>query len=361
MNVLGIETSCDETSAAVVSDGRYVLSNVVLSQTDLHAPYGGVVPEIASRSHVESLPGVIREAVVNRSGSTWNDLDAVAVTYGPGLSSSLLVGITSGKGLALRLNKPLCMINHLEAHIYSIFLGEDAPQFEDVCPFVALVVSGGHTCLVRVEGLGHYMLLGQTVDDAAGEAFDKGASLLGLRYPGGPAIEEASQGGKVDFVRFPRGRQRKEKLKTCGLDADLCFSFSGLKTALLYYLKERPLPAALAKAMAPLREVSKEVSSLAASYQEAIVEALVERCGKAVRDEKYLAAVGGVSLNKRLRSRMSELSKSIGVKLMLATSEYCADNAAMVAGLAGTGQGIWGAEAMAMDVQPNLGIGVGNG
>jgi len=375
MNVLGVETSCDETSAAVVGDGRYVFSNVVLSQTDLHAPYGGVVPEIASRSHVESLPDVIREAVVNRSGLTWNDLDAVAVTYGPGLSSSLLVGIAAGKGLALRLNKPLCVINHLEAHIYSLFLGEDAPHFEDVCPFVALMVSGGHTCLVRVEGLGHYILLGQTVDDAGGEAFDKGASLLGLGYPGGPAIEKASQGGKADFVRFPRGRQKKEKLRTYGLDADLCFSFSGLKTALLYYLKEHPLPKVRSQRSATFaesstcqshyadgtataaKEVTSEVSSIAASYQEAIVDALVERCGKAVRDEKYLAAVGGVSLNKRLRSRMSELSKSIGVKLMLAKPEYCADNAAMIAGLAGTGQGIWRAEAMAMDACPNLGIG----
>lgn len=344
MNVLGIETSCDETSAAVVSNGRQVLSNVIFSQAELHGPYGGVVPEIASRSHLETLPGVIDKAV-SQSGLKWSDLDAVAVTYGPGLASSLLVGISGAKGLALRLNKPLCAINHLEAHIYSVFLGSDAPRVEDVCPFIALLVSGGHTCLVRVEGIGKYELLGRTVDDAAGEAFDKGANLLGLGYPGGPVIDKMSRGGKVDYVRFPRGRQRKGKNHLGGLNADLCFSFSGLKTALLYYLRDH----------GPV-DTGPELGSIAASYQEAIVDALVERCEKAVQDEAYVSLVGGVSLNSRLRQKLLEFGASNGIKVLLADPGYCADNAAMVAGLAGAEQGIWGGEAMMLDACPNLAI-----
>ena len=171
MNVFGIETSCDETSAAVVRDGREVLSSIVFSQVALHAPYGGVVPEIASRNHVEALPGVMEDAV-QQAGIRWDAVDAVAVTYGPGLASSLLVGLSAAKALAFRLNKPLCAINHIEAHIYSVFLGGNAPRVDEICPFIALVVSGGHTCLMRVEALGRYTLLGQTIDDAAGEAFD---------------------------------------------------------------------------------------------------------------------------------------------------------------------------------------------
>lgn len=344
MNVLGIETSCDETAASIVCNGRQVFSNIILSQTDLHAPYGGVVPEIASRSHVESLPGVVDKAV-EQSGFSWDDVDAVAVTYGPGLASSLLVGISSAKALALRLDKPLYAINHLEAHIYSIFLGAGAPPVKDVCPFLALVVSGGHTCLVRVEGLGRYRLLGQTIDDAAGEAFDKGGNLLGLGYPGGPAIDKAAKDGTVDFVRFPRGRQKKGKGRLYGMNADLCFSFSGVKTSLLYYLKDHPLS-----------KGAEEVSSIAASYQEAIVDVLIEKCGKALQDEGYLAAVGGVSLNSRLRTRLSECAGANNVDLMLAEPQYCADNAAMIAGFAGAGQGIQGDEAMAVDACPNLGI-----
>jgi len=342
MNVLGIETSCDETAAAVVRDGRCVLSNVVLSQTAIHAPYGGVVPEIASRSHVECLPRVIEKAVC-LSGLEWGEIDVVAATYGPGLASSLLVGISAAKGLALRLGRPLRAMNHLEAHLYSVFLGENAPGVEEICPFIALLVSGGHTCLARVEGLGRYAVLGQTIDDAAGEAFDKGANLLGLGYPGGPMIDEASRGVRTDFVHFPRGRQRKAKGRPHGMDADLCFSFSGLKTALLYYLKSHP--------------VSKdrtEVPLLAASYQEAIVDALVLRCRKAARNEKCLAVVGGVSLNSRLRAELSRMTDSLGIRLVLAGKQYCADNAAMVAGLAGAGRGVEGGKAMGIDAEPNL-------
>ncbi|MGQ9663476.1 MAG: tRNA (adenosine(37)-N6)-threonylcarbamoyltransferase complex transferase subunit TsaD [Kiritimatiellia bacterium] len=344
MNVLGIETSCDETASAVVRDGTCVLSNVVFSQVALHAPYGGVVPEIASRCHVETLPGIIEEAV-QRSNLDWNAIEAVAATYGPGLAPSLLVGVSAAKGLALRLDRPLFLTNHIEAHIYSIFVGPQAPQPSEVCPLLVLVVSGGHTALVRMEELGRYRILGQTVDDAAGEAFDKGANLLGLGYPGGPAIDRMSRGGDPAFVKFPRGRQREARCRLPGLDPDLCFSFSGLKTALLYYLREHPVCTG-----------REEVASLAASYQEAIVDALVERCDRALSDERFLAAVGGVALNRRLRTKLKDLAERRNANLILAEPQYCADNAAMVAGLAGKGCGITGDRVLLADVEPSLGL-----
>ena len=345
MNVLGIETSCDETAAAVVRDGREVLSSVIHSQVALHRPYGGVVPEIASRSHVAELPGTI-QAAMDRSGLGWNDLDAVAVTYGPGLATSLMVGLAAAKALALRLQVPLIGINHLEAHVYSVFLGAEAPRSPEVCPLVALVVSGGHTCLARVEALGRYRVLGQTLDDAAGEAFDKGANLLGLGYPGGPAIDKTARGGRAAAVQFPRGRHRKETPRFEGMDPELCFSFSGVKTALLYHLRSHPLS-----------ENRGELPDLAASYQEAVVDALVERCRFAMRDERCLAAAGGVALNSRLRERLTEEAKQRGCRLLLAAPAYCGDNAAMIAGLGGAGQGVAGEAAMRLDVEPNLEIG----
>ena len=342
MIVLGIETSCDETAAAVVKDGRFVLSSVVNSQVELHRPYGGVVPEVASRSHVASLPDVIKTAVAD-SGVQWCDIDAVAVTYGPGLASSLLVGLTAAKALSIKLARPLIGINHLRAHIYSLFIGKNPPVPEEVCPFIALVVSGGHTCLVRVVTPSRYVLLGQTMDDAAGEAFDKGSNLLGLGYPGGPAIDRTAKSGRVDYVRFPRGRQRKETERVGGLDVELCFSFSGLKTALLYHLKN-----------APMSDGRDELANLAASYQEAIVDALVGRCSSSIGGEKYLAAVGGVSLNSRLRAKLTDYACEAGIGLLLSEPKYCADNAAMVAGLAGAGQGVSGSDAMNLDAEPNL-------
>lgn len=343
MNVLGIETSCDETSAAVVRDGRVVLSSIVFSQTHLHAPYGGVVPEIASRSHVETLPSVIEEAI-SKSGLAWNSIDIVASTYGPGLASSLLVGLSAAKGLAIRLNKPLCAINHVEAHIYSVFLGDDAPRPDEICPFLTLVVSGGHTCLIRVDRVGTYKLLGRTIDDAAGEAYDKGANLLGLGYPGGPVIDRVSRAGKKDLVNFPRGKHSYGVAKFPGINSELCFSFSGVKTALLYYLKNNPL--------APGDEQGR--NSVAASYQEAIIDALIDKCRKALTGGLNLACVGGVSLNSRLRVRLAELASERKVRLLLAKPSHCADNAAMVAGLAGAGCGVCGPEALMLDVCPNL-------
>lgn len=344
MLTLGIETSCDETSAAIVRDGRQVLSNIIFSQVSLHGPYGGVVPEIASRCHIETLPGTIDEALCE-AGVDWGEIDGIAVTYGPGLASSLLIGLSAAKALSLRLKRPLIAINHLHAHIYSVFLGDDAPSVSDVCPFLALVVSGGHTCLVRVHGLGRYELLGQTIDDAAGEAFDKGANLLGLGYPGGPVIDKTARDGNAAAFRFPRGRQRNSKCPFEGVNPELCFSFSGVKTALLYYLRDNPLNAD-----------PQQVADIAASYQEAIVDALVDRCGIALQDEKFMAAVGGVSLNSRLRERLRDLAEERGVRLLLAAPKHCGDNAAMIAGLAGMWQGIGGSSVMALDADPNLPI-----
>ena len=255
MNVFGIETSCDETAAAIVVDGQEVLSSTVASQIELHRPYGGVVPEIASRNHVLSLPQVSDEALTE-AGMSWSDIDIVAATYGPGLASSLLVGLSSGKGLALRLGKPFVGINHLEAHLYSVFLSPGAPNPNDIGPFVGLLVSGGHTCLIQVEKLGTFRLLGQTVDDAAGEAFDKGANLLGLEYPGGPAIEKCASGGKRDHVTFPRGLRNPKTRDGDVLDRRFCFSFSGLKTALLYHLRDDPL----------VPDDRERLANLAASY-----------------------------------------------------------------------------------------------
>lgn len=346
MNVLGIETSCDETAAAVVRDGRQVLSSIVFSQTHLHAPYGGVVPEVASRCHVETLPSVIDEAL-SKAGLAWGEIDMVAGTYGPGLASSLLVGLSAAKGLAMRLGKPFCAINHIEAHIYSVFLGDGAPRPEEVCPFIVLVVSGGHTCLIRVERVGSYKLLGRTIDDAAGEAFDKGANLLGLGYPGGPVIDRVSKTGRMDYVKFPRGKHRYVMGHNAGLDPELCFSFSGVKTSLLYYLKNNPIVPG-----------DDRTASIVASYQEAIVDALIDKCRKTLTGGVQLAAAGGVSLNSRLRARLGELAAEKNVGLMLAAPSYCADNAAMIAGLAGAGSGIKGPESMDIDVFPNLELGV---
>ncbi len=344
MRVLGIETSCDETAAAVVVDGRDVLANCIFSQVALHGPYGGVVPEIASRSHVQTLPRMIDQAL-SESGLTWDEIDAVGVTFGPGLASSLLVGVGAARGLAQRLDRPLIAINHIEAHIYSVFLGEDAPLPEAVLPFIALVVSGGHTMLVLVTELGQYDVLGRTVDDAAGEAFDKGANLMGLGYPGGPVIDRRAKEGNPGAVRFSRGGRLKAGPMLGGMDPALCFSFSGLKTALLYHLRNHPLDGS-----------EEALADLSASYQEAIVEALAERCRTALgqRAVRALAVVGGVSLNSRLRARLAEVANEARVPLLLSKPSYCADNAAMIAGLAGAGRGTCGGSDLAMDIDPNM-------
>lgn len=347
MRVLGIETSCDETAAAVVDDGRHVASNVVLSQIKDHMPYGGVVPEIASRLHVEMLPGIVEQAL-RQAGADWNDLDGIAVTRGPGLSSSLLIGLASAKALALRLDKPLIGINHLDAHLYSVFLSPDTPPPAETCPMVTLLVSGGHTLLVETTAPGSIRLLGETLDDAAGEALDKGATLMGLSYPGGPAIERAAQNGRRDAVEFPRGLQRATGEPDDGVRRDLCFSFSGVKTALLYYLKKHPIDGN-----------EQHLADVAASYQEAVFASLVDRLERAAREvgATTIACVGGVARNKRLRGLLDDLAGRMGVPLLLAKPEFCTDNAAMIAALAGTLSPWPDLRLDDLDADPNLPVG----
>ena len=342
MIVLGIETSCDETAAAVVRDGRETLSSIILSQVELHRPYGGVVPEIASRQHSEMLPGVIDRAM-HDAGVGWAQIDAVAATYGPGLASSLMVGLSTAKGLAMRLEKPLIAINHLQAHIYSPFMSPEAPTPAVVGPFVALVISGGHTCLVQCAALGEYRLLGETIDDAAGEAFDKGANLLGLGYPGGPLMDKIGRTGNPKAIMFPRGRVRSPRDVGAGLQPELCFSYSGVKTALLYYLRDNPLAAG-----------DPRLPDVVASYQEAIVDTVIDRCERAMETLSTLCVGGGVSLNSRLRLKLQDLAHRRGLRLLLAKPVFCADNAAMIAGLAGMGGGLTGQHAFGTDVVPAL-------
>ena len=367
MNILGIESSCDETACAVVKDGREVLSNVVYTQIPLHQPYGGVVPEVASRAHIEKIHGVVAEAM--KAGVS---IDAVAVTYGPGLASSLLVGLNAAKGLAMSLGVPLIGINHIEAHLHTPFLldaGETNPQaVEQSIPALGLAVSGGHTTWVDMPSYGEYRIIGQTLDDAAGEAFDKAAKLLGLGYPGGPVIDRWAKGywnGMTDFSdaaalkalkypdgikvrdpmpRFPKGQPRAGTAALAGLDAELCVSFSGLKTALLYYVKKNP----------PKDDCEK--AALVAAYQEAIVGTLADRTRLALRRRDYKALIvgGGVSLNGRLRAKLAEVAADAHVPLLLAKPKYCGDNAAMIAGLAYYRRNLVGDAALKVDVNPAL-------
>lgn len=339
MYVLGIETSCDETAVAVARHDRAILSSLVLSQVALHRPYGGVVPEIASRHHAEHLPELIARAL-EQSGLKWSEIDAVAATYGPGLATSLLVGMAAGKALATSLGRPFIAVNHLEAHFISVFLEPGAPQPQNAPPMLALIVSGGHTCIIRANAPGKYRLIGWTRDDAAGEAFDKGANLLGLGYPGGPAMDKAARGGNPEAVAFPRARRISDA-------GPFDFSFSGLKTALLYHLRNNPDAA------------SQHKADLAASFQEAIVDTLVEKLEQAMEHERLecFAAAGGVSLNSRLRSQLAEMAKRRGWQMLLAPAAYCADNAAMVAAAAALGLGLSGSQAMEQDACPALSIG----
>ncbi len=339
--VLGIESSCDETAAAVVRDGREVLSSVVDSQIALHRPHGGVVPEIASRRHVEVVDEVILGAM-REAGVGWGDIDAVAATRGPGLASSLLVGWSAAKGLARRLGAPLCAVNHVLGHIHSVFLTAGAPEREAVLPFVALAVSGGHTALYRCEGPRRARMLGRTVDDAAGEALDKASKLLGLGYPGGPVIDRLAKTVADKHCTFPHTNLRPEAVEGSGLDPALCFSFSGLKTSLLRRLQTEGAPADDAAR-----------AELASEYQEAVVDTVIRRVDRALRGgERTLAVGGGVSLNSRLRERLAELCARRRVRLLLAEPRYCGDNAAMIACAAAYGEGIWGEEALALDVDP---------
>ncbi len=330
----------------MVRDGCEVLSSVISSQIDQHSPYGGVVPEIASRSHVEALPSVVAAAVRN-AGVGWDGLDAVAVTCGPGLASSLMAGLIAARALAYRIGKPLLGLNHLEAHIYSVFLDRAAPPPSEIAPLLFLTVSGGHTNLVLMRGLHDYEMLGTTLDDAAGEALDKGAKLLGLGYPGGPAIEKTSKGGRADYIRFPRGVSSATNGNLAnGLNPKMCFSFSGVKTSLLYYTKKHP-------------EVFSNPSvfrDVACSYQAAIIDAMIRRVRFAVGLHKVnaLACAGGVARNTLLRDSMTLLAGETGIPLYLAPNEYCTDNAAMVAGLGGALDMAGIETSPAFDVEPRM-------
>jgi N6-L-threonylcarbamoyladenine synthase len=315
--ILGIETSCDETAAAVVMDGRKILSDVVASQIELHAPYGGIFPEIASRAHVERIYPVIDEAL-RRAGAKLGDIEALAVTRGPGLAGSLLVGVNVAKGMALGAGLPLVGVNHLEGHLYSLWL---ASPREVGFPVVALIVSGGHTSLVLMADHGAYRRLGETLDDAAGEAFDKVGRMLGLPYPGGPSIQKAAQGGSPAAYNFPRAWLPHED---GGPSYD--FSFSGLKTAVLREIRAIRPGIKIGQAMPP----DVPVSNLAASFQRAVVDVLVEKTVRAAEEfgasEIFIA--GGVSANQELREQMA---RRAGVDVRVPPLELCTDNAAMIA------------------------------
>jgi N6-L-threonylcarbamoyladenine synthase len=311
MLILGIETSCDETAAAVVADGCRLLGSVVATQFELHAVYGGVVPELAARRHLENIVPVIQGAL-DQAGVSLRNLDGLAATQRPGLIGALVVGMAVAKALAYSLRIPLAGVHHLEAHIAALWLTGSPPPF----PFVALVVSGGHTNLYRVERLLSITLLSRTRDDAAGEAFDKVAKLMGLGYPGGMVIEALAQTGNAQAFDLPRPRIPAEPLT---------FSYSGLKTAVAYLLKKNP-------------EILLEPSSradLAASFQEAVVESLVSRAWEALEHTgcRHLAVCGGVAANGRLRRVLQERAAADGVGLFLPPLSLCTDNAAMVAAL----------------------------
>jgi len=310
MLVLAIETSCDDTGAAVVLDGRKILSNVVSSQVSVHKKYGGVVPELASRKHIEMIVPIVTEAL-EKAGVTLKEVDGIAVTQGPGLVGSLLVGLSFAKSLSFALGIPFVGVNHIEAHLSAIFLEEKPPKF----PFVGLVVSGGHTSLFRVDGFGKFRRLGQTRDDAAGEAFDKVAKLLGLEYPGGPIIDQLSTEGNPKAIRFPRASLGKDSFD---------FSFSGVKTAVVNYVKARPEP--------PGGFPEEVIRNIVSSFQEAVVDVLVKKTFQAAQHEglKRVVISGGVAANRVLRQRMEEEASEQKIKVYIPSPAFCTDNAAMV-------------------------------
>jgi len=307
--ILGIETSCDETAVAVLDGEGHILSNVLDSQVAVHAPFGGIVPELASRRHMERLEVLTREAL-DRAGISLSELTGIAVTNRPGLVGALIVGVNFAKALAYARNIPYVTVNHLEGHLASAWLANP----DMATPALVLVASGGHTHLAWVPTLREYQFIGWTLDDAAGEAFDKGAKMLGLPYPGGPAIDTLAKNGNRQAISFPRPQLHS---------GDWTFSFSGLKTSLLYYLKnaknagKTPLP----------------VADIAASYQEAIVEVLVKKLCRAARQYKVkaIAIVGGVAANSRLRDKLEEQAVAFGLDLTLPPRTLCTDNGAMIA------------------------------
>ncbi|WP_371829276.1 tRNA (adenosine(37)-N6)-threonylcarbamoyltransferase complex transferase subunit TsaD [Natranaerovirga hydrolytica] len=305
--ILAIETSCDETSAAVVEEGKEILSNIISSQIDLHKLYGGVVPEIASRKHIEKINYVIEEAL-EKADKKLEDMDAIAVTYGPGLVGALLVGVASAKAIAYGLNKPLVGVHHIEGHINANYI-----ENKDLKPpFMCLVVSGGHSHLVLVKDYGTYEIIGKTRDDAVGEAFDKVARAIGLGYPGGPKIDKLAQEGNAKAIDFPRSYLE---------EGSYDFSFSGIKSAVLNYLNQ-----------CKMKELSINVADISASFQDSVVEVLVNKAIQATKDYKMdqLALAGGVAANSHLRKKLAQTCKENNIKMYYPSLEYCTDNAAMI-------------------------------
>ncbi len=331
MYILAIETSCDETSCAVLKDGREVLSNIISSQIDIHKKFGGVVPEIASRKHIESINNILQEAL-DKAGVTFKDIDLVAVTQGPGLVGALLVGLSTAKAIAYGLDIPLVGVNHIEGHVCANFI-----EHKDLePPFTCLIVSGGHTYLIQANGYTDYEMVGRTRDDAAGEAFDKVARSIGLPYPGGPMIDKLAKVGNKDKIPLPRVIIDENTYD---------FSFSGLKTAVLNYLNQ---------ANQRKEEISKE--DVAASFQAAVLDVLVDKSFRLAKERKSdkIVIAGGVAANEGLRAMMEERAKIEGVKIYYPSKILCTDNAAMV-GAAGYFNYISGKESsLGMKVEPNL-------
>ena len=330
MHILGIETSCDETAIGVVENGRRVLSNAVASSLKLHAPYGGVIPEIAARAHVETIWDVLSQALGD-AGLSPEGIDAVAVTQGPGLPGALLIGLPFAKGLALCLNRPLIPVDHLAAHLYAGEMTE--PQLEP--PYIGLVVSGGHTLLCVAHADCRFEVLGETKDDAVGEAFDKVAKLLGLGYPGGPVIDRLSDEGRAASVSFPRGHTKQP----------FDFSFSGLKTAVYHYVQKcaegsrvkaeaKDVSASLQPPASSLER--QQIADIAASFQEAAVEVLVTKTLRACQRTgvRQIVVGGGVASNRRLRARFAEAAEANKVRVVFPPPALCVDNGAMIAGVA---------------------------
>ncbi len=309
MKILGIETSCDETAAAVVEDGVTILSNQIASQVEIHARYGGIVPEVASRQHILAIIPIIEQAMA-RAKATWGDLDGIAVTMGPGLAGSLLVGVNAAKAIALARGLPITGVNHLEGHIYANWLDNAAPLF----PLVCLIVSGGHSDLVLMRGYGDYVVLGRTRDDAAGEAFDKAARILGLGYPGGPAIERAARTNTASL-----------KLARAWLKGTSDFSFSGVKTELLRLVEKGKISLSVGSG-----DEIVTVADAAASFQEAVIDVLVTKTIEAAKERrvKQILLAGGVASNELLRRRMVEKSP---IPVLVPELVLCTDNAAMIA------------------------------
>ncbi len=386
MLVLGIESSCDETGAALVGDGRYLLANVVASQSEIHNRYGGVVPEVASRQQLAAIIPVIETAMA-QANCSWHEIDAIAATYGPGLAGSLLVGLTVGKALALAFDLPFLGVNHLEAHIYANWLRKGSPpqgtddagrgyqEGDPAFPLICLVISGAHSELVLVRDHGHYELLGRTRDDAAGEAFDKVARILGLGYPGGPAVQKAAQEAEEEMLRQkkPAALARSAyRLPRAWLRGSYDFSFSGLKTAMLHLAEgateSQRSPASSSggqqisqytrMGMRASQKGALNVALLAASFQEAIVDVLAVKTRLAAQEYhvKQVVLAGGVAANASLRARLEQELSPLRIRLSYPPVEFCTDNAAMIASAAFFH--LWRGErhGLDLDVQPGLSL-----